>query len=102
MKKIVLTLAVPALLIGCAATGPDGSPEPSVEQLVVNAEAQYKAAESQGVVWSTTEKSIEAAKKAKNDMEVDKAIKAAKKALKETKLANEQAKAAANAKPVFN
>ena len=104
MKKtlVSLVLVLPVLLVGCAAVGPDGKPEPSVSQLVANAEMQYKAAEEQGIVWNTTEKNIETAKKAKDELEVDKAIKAAKKALKEIKLAQEQAKASADIKPTFN
>lgn len=98
-----LLIVIPTVLsIGCAATGPDGKPEPSVEQLMVTAEAQMKAAQAAGVLWTTTEKHFETAQKAKADMEVEKAIKAAKKVIKETKLAQEQGKAADQAKPFYN
>lgn len=103
MKKILVSVAVALpLLAGCAGTGPDGKREPSVEQLVTNAEAQYKVAVAQGVAWNTTEKALQEAKKAKDEMNTDKAIKAAKKVIKESQLAMQQGKAAENAKPYYN
>lgn len=103
MKKLLVSVAVALpLFAGCASKGPDGKPEPSVEQLVTNAEAQYKAAVAQGVAWTTTEKALEDAKKAKESMDTDKAIKSAKKVIKESKLAMEQGKGADSAKPFYN
>ena len=103
MKKILVSVAVALpLFAGCAGTGSDGKREPSVEQLVTQAEAQYKAAVAQNAAWSTTEKAVEDAKKAKEAMDTDKAIKAAKKAIKEAQLSMQQAQAAANAKPFYD
>lgn len=103
MKKLLVSVAVALpLFAGCAGTGPDGKREPSVEQLVTQAEAQYKAAVAQNAAWLTTEKAVEEAKKAKESMDTDKAVKSAKKAIKESQLAMQQAKAAENAKPFYN
>ena len=103
MKKLLVSVAVALpLFAGCAVTGPDGKPEPSVEQLVTNAEAQYKAAVAANAAWDSTEKLIEDAKKAKEAMDTDKAVKSAKKAIKESKLAMDQAKANENPKAFFD
>lgn len=98
-----LLIAVPTVFIGaCATTGPDGKPEPSLEQLLVNAEAQYKAAEAMDAAWTTTGPELEAAKKAKTNLETEKAVKLARKVLKESKLAQEQAKNNESAKPHYS
>ena len=103
MKKILVSVAVALpLFAGCAGTGADGKREPSVEQLVTNAEAQYKAAVAQDVAWTTTEKALEEAKKAKEAMDTDKAIKSAKKVIKESQLALQQAQGAEKAKPFYD
>lgn len=103
MKKILVSVAVALpLFAGCAGTGADGKREPSVEQLVTNAEAQYKAAVAQGAAWTTTEKSLEEAKKAKEAMDTDKAVKSAKKVIKESQMAMDQAKANQSPKPFYN
>lgn len=103
MKKTLVSVAIALpLFAGCAGTGPDGKREPSVGQLVSNAEAQYKAAVAQGVAWDTTEKHLEEAKKAKDALDTDKAVKSARKVIKESQMAMDQAKANENPKPFFN
>ncbi len=105
MNKMLkqLAFAVPALLLlsACSSMGPDGKPEPSLEQMLTNAEAQFKATEAMGYGWTSTSDDLEAAKKAKADLDTDKAVKLARKVLKETKLAQEQAKAGEAAKPHY-
>lgn len=86
------------VLVGCAGM----SSEPSVDELVREAETQLKVAEASGGAWNTTPKLVEDAKKAQKENDTDKAVKAAKKAVKEAKLAQEQNKSNASAKPFYN
>ena len=86
------------VLVGCAGM----SSEPSVDELVREAETQLKVAEASGGAWNTTPKLVEDAKKAQKENDTDKAVKAAKKAVKEAKLAQEQNKANGGAKPFYN
>lgn len=100
MKKTLISMAivVPALLSACASTG--GGSDPTVKQLVAQAETEVAKAKSMNVLWSTTDKHLKEAQKASAELETEKAIKAAKKAIKEAQLAQQQA--AAPGKPRYN
>ena len=99
-KRLTAALAASGLLVlvGCAGM----SSEPSVDELVRDAETQLNVAEASGGAWSTTEKLLDDAKKAQEEGNTDKAVKAAKKAIKEAKLAQEQNKANTTTKMFFN
>lgn len=101
MKRTILATAavLSFALAGCG--GPGGTSEPSVEQLLANADQKVAAAKKAGFLWTTTEKHLEDAKKAKADLDTEKAVKEAKRAIKEADLALAQAQASEQAKPHF-
>lgn len=99
-KRLTAVVAASGLLVlvGCAGM----SSEPSVDELVRDAETQLKVAEASGGAWNTTQKLVDDAKKAQKENDTDKAVKAAKKAIKEAKLAQEQNKANTTTKVFYN
>lgn len=101
MKKTILAIATILPLMVAACGGPGGTSEPSVEQLLANAEAQVAAAKKSGFLWTTTEQRLENAKKAKAELNTELAVKEAKIAIRESQLALEQAKASEQAKPIY-
>jgi hypothetical protein len=110
MKKLVLLFSFAALLSACAGqsgTQPSNAAAPTAngsaaDQAIAQAEAEIKAAKGANYLWSNTEKFLEDAKKAKAEGNNEEAVKLANKAAKHAKLAQQQAKDNANARPRFN
>jgi hypothetical protein len=106
MKKLVLLFSLATLLSACAGqpgTQPSSATSSSaVDQAITQAEAEIKAAKNANALWSNTEKFLEDAKQAKADGKNEDAVKLANKAAKHAKLAQQQAKENANARPHYN
>lgn len=95
MKKIIISSALALAisgLVGCATSGP------SFKEVVANAEKEMKVAKKMNYLWRDTGKFLKKAKKAKANGDSNKAMKLAKKALSQAKMAQMQAKAEANPK----
>lgn len=115
MKKLVLLFSFTTLLSACAgqsgtqpgtnaasaATTPAVGSS-AVDEAIAQAEAEIKAAKGANALWSNTEKFLEDAKQAKADGKNEEALKLANKAAKHAKLAQQQAKENANARPRYN
>lgn len=112
MKKSLLLTAGLALIVGgcaemetkpaasaAAAKAPAVNPE--LTAAFTEAEKEIAAAKKSGHLWNNTEKFMDAAKAAQADGKGDEAMKQVKKAVKEAKLAQEQAAREAGAKPTF-
>ncbi|MEW6329915.1 MAG: hypothetical protein AB1560_00505 [Pseudomonadota bacterium] len=108
MKQTLVLGAITLVLAGCAG----GIDQSEYNKLVAEAENEIKLAGKTGFQWNNTEKflteskeAMEAAKaagdSATRDKEFDQAMKLAKKALSEAKLAQQQAKDNANPKIHF-
>lgn len=82
-------------LIGCASG-------PSYEELVAEADKEIKVAKSMNYLWRDTGKLMKQAAKAKADGNNSEAKALVQKALDQAKIAQQQAKAEANAKPTYN
>lgn len=106
MKQTLILCAITLALVGCAG----GIDQNEYNQLVSEAENEIKLANQTGFLWNNTEKFLTesreamaaanaASDKATREKEYDKAMKLAKKALSEAKLAQQQAKD--NAKPTI-
>jgi len=97
MKNSLLLAAVILALSACAT-----APEPAdADKAIAAAEKEVAAAKQSGNLWNNTEKFLDAAKKAKKDGDVKGAIKNAKKAMDEAKLAQVQKMDQANPKVHF-
>ena len=103
MKQTLILCAITLALVGCAG----GIDQNEYNQLVAQAENEIKLANQTGFLWNNTEKFLTESKeamaaataasdKATREKEYDKAMKLAKKALSEAKLAQQQAKDNAN------
>jgi hypothetical protein len=103
MKQTLVLCAITLALIGCAS----GIDQNEYNQLVTEAENEIKLASKTGFLWNNTEKFLTESKdamaaataasdKATRESEYNKAMKLAKKALQEAKLAQQQAKDNAN------
>jgi hypothetical protein len=103
MKQTLILCAITLALVGCAS----GFDQNEYNQLVTEAENEIKLASKTGFLWNNTEKFLTESKeamgaataatdKATRESEYDKAIKLAKKALSEAKMAQQQAKDNAN------
>jgi hypothetical protein len=99
MKQTLVLCAITLALIGCAS----GIDQNEYNQLVTEAENEIKLASKSGFLWNNTEKFLTESKdamaaataasdKATRESEYNKAMKLAKKALQEAKLAQQQAK----------
>lgn len=108
MKQTLVLGAITLMLAGCAG----GIDQSEYNQLVAEAENEIKLAGKTGFQWTNTEKFLTESKEAMaaakaasdsatRDKEFDKAMKLAKKALSEAKLAQQQAKDNANPKVHF-
>lgn len=97
MRKTILFSALAIALAGCAS----GGSSDEYNKLAAQAEAEIAVADKMGATWRDTEKFLDESKKAAKDGDMEKAEKLAKKALKQAKLAQEQAKAQANVKPWY-
>lgn len=103
MKQTLILCAITLALAGCASS----INKEEYDQLVAEAENEIKLASKTGFLWSNTEKFLTESKeamaaataatdKAVRESEYDKAMKLAKKALSEAKLAQQQARDNAN------
>ncbi len=103
MKQTLILCAITLALVGCAG----GIDQKEYNQLVTEAENEIKLAGKTGFQWNNTEKTLTESKEAMaaataasdkvtREKEYDKAMKLAKKALSEAKLAQQQAKDNAN------
>lgn len=105
MKK-ALALSILVLALGGCATD-EGAPAKSAaaagdyDQLNKQAKDEIALAKKSGFLWNNTEKFLKESEEAKKAGDMDKAMKLANKALKEAKLAQQQAKDQANPKPDF-
>jgi hypothetical protein len=108
MKQTLVLGAIALVLASCAG----GIDQSEYNQLVAEAENEIKLAGKTGFQWTNTEKFLTESKEAMaaanaasdsatRDKEFDKAMKLAKKALSEAKLAQQQAKDNANPKIHF-
>lgn len=107
-SKIILCAALTLGIAGCATVD-----KKEYDQLAKQAEDEVKIANKTGFLWKDTEKVLKESKEAMAAAEAasdrttrqtnfDKAMKLAKRALQEAKLAQQQAKDNANAKPDYN
>jgi DNA primase large subunit len=103
MKQTLILCAITLALVGCAS----GIDQNEYNQLATEAENEVKLASKTGFLWNNTEKFLTESKeamaaanaasdKATREKEYDKAMKLAKKALSEAKMAQQQAKDNAN------
>lgn len=103
MKQTLILCAITLALAGCAG----GIDQNEYNQLVAEAENEIKLASQTGFLWNNTEKFLKESKvamdaataagdSATREKEFNKAMKLAKKALSEAKLAQQQAKDNAN------
>lgn len=103
MKQTLILCAITLALVGCASS----VNKAEYNQLAEQAENEIKLANKTGFAWSNTEKflkesreamdaALAATDKATRESEYSKAMKLAKKALQEAKLAQQQAKDNAN------
>lgn len=103
MKQTLIMCAITIALVGCSSS----INRAEYNQLAEQAENEIKLANKTGFAWTNTEKFLEESKAAMNaalaasdnatrDSEYNKAMKLAKKALQEAKLAQQQAKDNAN------
>jgi hypothetical protein len=103
MKQTLILCAITLALVGCAS----GIDQNEYQQLVTEAENEIKLASKTGFLWNNTEKFLTESKeamgaatastdKATRESEYNKAMKLAKKALSEAKMAQQQAKDNAN------
>jgi hypothetical protein len=103
MKHMLLLGAISLAIVGCAG----GVNEKEYNELATQAENEIKLAKKSGFLWLHTEKFLKESKeamaaataagdRATRGKESDKAMKLAKKALQEAKLAQQQAKNEAN------
>jgi copper homeostasis protein CutC len=106
MKKtlIVSVLTGTFALAGCAGQtpAPQAAGEKDFKELVAQAEQEIKLAAKTGFLWNNTEKFLEDAKTAQAEGDMNKAMKLAKQALEEARLAQKQAKSQANAKANYS
>lgn len=104
MKQMLILCAITLAFVGCAST----INEKEYNELAAQAENEIKLANKTGFLWVNTEKFLKESKdamgaamaandRATREAEYNKAMKLAKKALQEAKLAQQQAKD--NAKP---
>jgi len=98
MRKTILISALTIALGGCAGGGASSD---DYNKVASEAEAEIAVANKMGATWRDTEKFLAESKKAAKDGDMEKAMKLANKALKQAKLAQEQAKAHANAGPWY-
>jgi capsule polysaccharide export protein KpsE/RkpR len=97
MKNSLLLAAVILGLSACAT-----APEPAdADKAISAAEKEVAAAKKSGNLWNNTEKFLDEAKKAKKEGDIAGAIKNAKKATDEAKLAQVQKMDQANPKVHF-
>ncbi len=94
MRKITLAILsmLAITLAGCAA----GAKYKEYDQVVAQAEKEIKLAKKANFLWRDTKKILKKSKKARENGDIDKALKLAKKALKQAQLAQQQAKDQAN------
>jgi hypothetical protein len=103
MKQTLIMCAITLALVGCAS----GINQNEYNQLATEAENEIKLASKTGFLWNSTEKFLKESKeamdaanaatdKATRESEFNKAMKLAKKALQEAKMAQQQAKDNAN------
>lgn len=99
MKQTLILCAISLVLAGCAS----GINKAEYNKLVEEAENEIKLASKTGFLWNNTEKFLKESREAMDaatsagdrvtrEKEFDKAMKLAKKALSEAKLAQQQAK----------
>lgn len=96
MKRTVLLAAVALTFVGCAAI----QEARELDETIATAQKEIAAADKMGALWRDTEDKLKDAQKLKDD-EPDKAMKLAKQALAEAKLAQKQALDNAKAKPDY-
>jgi hypothetical protein len=97
MKRTLLLAVVALTFVGCAAI----QEARELDDTIAAAQKEIAAAAKAGHLWSNTEDLLKDAQKLKED-EPTKALKLAKQALAQAKLAQQQAADNANAKPHYN
>ena len=99
MRKIILVvLSMLAIaLAGCATT----AKYKEYDQVVAQANKEIKLAKKANYLWRHTKTYLKKSQKAKENGDIDKALKLAKKALKQAQLAQKQAKDQANPRMVY-
>lgn len=98
MKKAILVTALALILGGCASAGKRPT---SYEELYAQAENEIRIAKQTGFLWRDTQKFLRQSKVAHEQGDKDTAMKLAKKALEQAKLAQQQARDQANPKIVY-
>lgn len=88
MKKTLLAATLLTLIAGCAGT----NREAEFDQLAAEADNEIKLASKAGFLWRDTEKFLSEAKAARAKGELDTALKLARKALSQARLAQQQAR----------
>jgi hypothetical protein len=105
MKNILIAVAVltTVLALGACATEPTPAAAPVDEfaQLASQVEFEIAAADQAGYLWRDTEKLVNDAKTARGQGKTDEAMALLRKALRQTQLAQKQARDNVNAGPAF-
>ena len=96
-KMILVVLSMLAIaLAGCAT-----AKYKEYDQVVAQAKKEMKLAKKVNFLWRDTKKILKKSQKARDNGDIDKALKLAKKALKQAQLAQKQAKDQAHPKVVY-
>ena len=100
MKRILAVVAVTSLLASCA---PSRAPSVNEEfsQLTASVEREIRATEKTGFLWRDTEQLLQDARLAQAEGRHEEAKQLALRAMRQAKLAQEQARDNANAAPVY-
>lgn len=94
---VVLTSACSTMAV--QETMENNDPKAMFEMQLSKAEAAYKEVDAQGGAWRDTEETLEAAKKAAESQNYEKALELANDVLSESMLAKQQSDSQKNAKP---
>jgi hypothetical protein len=97
--RTLLVVALASVLGACAGT--TTTPDDEFSQLAAQIEREIRAAEQTGFLWRDTERLLRDARSAQKEGRHDDARKLANRALKQAQLAQQQARAGANAGPRY-
>lgn len=98
MQKVIL-VAVLALAVGACVTA--GKGKSSYEELYTRAQSEIRIAQQMGFLWRDTKKILARSKRAHELGDKDEAMKLATEALRQARLAQEQAKEQANPQIIY-
>lgn len=97
--RTLLVVAFALLLGACAGT--TATPDDEFNRLAAQVESEIRAAEKTGFLWRDSERLLQDARTAQKEGRHDDARKLANRALKQAKLAQQQAQNGANTAPAY-